>query len=590
MDRTVTNKRGAIKKACDQCNRRRVKCDGQQPCRTCRKGDVECTFNNPVRKKGPTPNLARRQRTRLQSSTSESLQADASPSQPETSTLATSRNDLVSQASSDIIVTAPFDLLNAMPCDDSRWDELLAQVISSRPSSPFRLTDVDPFSNMAGSGMVDGGLRVPVWAGVGSVGGMPTLSGLNNSFASIPALPSALTPVSSDPSPMFTLCLDTIVRPQIAVFFSRIAPMIPVFSAAYIQSKLDSIHHSRDFIGMVLAMTALSLVHPLNVHEALQRPTRIRQAQILMDEALRLRDGWQFGTTATVEAIMTSYLMFGTLYEMGHAAGAKLRLREAVSLGETLRLDDPRSYHGLDRAEALRRLKTYWVLSVTERAYSLQHGGGIVFEGSISTTQILPLIDATGITDNETSSPSLRYLAQLFSFIDQDIVTCWNGRCNGPSCRSLTERRAVEILRNLGGEPTEVFGPDFDIHLRTSMSESQRADLLITWQWLRNRVWRLAFLHGLTTEDGAIELSRVYLANVAIATLDICKVLSTVSMDAHGAGFMQKLYDIASAVPELLRHDYTCEPRMFTPEETTHLGKIVQADAISWASLTVVQE
>lgn len=73
---------------------------------------------------------------------------------------------------------------------------------------------------------------------------------------------------------------------------------------------------------------------------------------------------------------------------------------------------------------------------------------------------------------------------------------------------------------------------------------------------------------------------------------------------------MQKLYDIASAVPELLRHDYTCEPRMFTQEETAHLGKIVQglyghvaryragnsefvrplADAISWASLTVVQE
>lgn len=73
---------------------------------------------------------------------------------------------------------------------------------------------------------------------------------------------------------------------------------------------------------------------------------------------------------------------------------------------------------------------------------------------------------------------------------------------------------------------------------------------------------------------------------------------------------MQKLYDIASAVPELLRLDYTCEPRMFTQEQTAHLSKIVQelyghvaryragnsefvrplADAITWASLTVVQE
>jgi hypothetical protein len=463
-------------------------------------------------------------------------QADTSSAPPVTSTPSSSCNEVVAQSSSNAV--APFDLLNAMPCDDSRWDELLAQVISSRPSSPFRLTDVDPFSNMSGLGVLNGESRGPVWAGMGTIGGMPTIPGLTAGFANIPAMPSALTPVSSEPSPMFTLSLDTIIRPQIAVFFSRIAPMIPVFSAAYIQSRLDGTHHSRDFVGMILAMTALSLVHPLNVHEALQRPTRIRQAQILMDEALRLRAGWQFGTTATVEGIMTSYLMFGTLYEMGHAAGAKLRLREAVSLGETLRLDDPRSYLGLDREEALRRLKTYWVLSVTERAYSLQHGGGIVFEGSISTAQILPIAE-TAEQDDSSSSPSLRYLAQLFSFIDQDIVTCWNGRCNGPSCRSLTERRAVDILRKLGGEPAEVFGPDFDYHLRTGMSESQRADLLITWQWLRNRVWRLAFLHGLTTEDGKVELSRVYLANVAIATLDICKVLSTVSMDAHGAGFVR---------------------------------------------------
>lgn len=433
----------------------------------------------------------------------------------------------------------PFDLLNAMPCDDAKWEELLAQMVASRPSSPFRLMDVDPFSNVGGVGMVEGAVRQPAWGETESVGKrMAAMLGPTNALATIPVIPSALVPVASDPSPMFTLCLDSIIRPQIAIFFQRIAPMIPVFTPAYIQARLDGSSPSKDFVGMVLAMTALSLIHPLNVQEALQRPTRIRQAQILMDEALRLRDGWQFGTTASVEAIMTSYLMFGTLYEMGYAAGAKLRLREAVSLGETLRLDDARSYLGLDRAEALRRLKTYWVLSVTERAYSLQHGGGIVFEGSISTGQILPLGE-TAEHDNDNTSPSLRYLAQLFSFIDQDIVTCWNGRCDGPSCRSLTTERAIEILRKLGGEPTEVFGDEFDIHLRTAMGESQRADLLITWQWLRNRVWRLAFLHGLATEDGAIELSRVYLANVAIATLDICKVLSTVSMDAHGAGFVR---------------------------------------------------
>jgi hypothetical protein len=559
---------------------------------------------------------------------------------------------------------APLDLLAAMPCDDSKWEELFAQMITSRPTSPFKLLDGGPLSDTSFA-FAQGGMRQPGWAGtgpsipLGSVGGcLPATTGMprDDGFAlTIPGIPTGqLAPNERDWSPMFTVCLDSLIRPQIDIFFSRIAPMIPVFSAQYIRTKLDgSRRYNKDFVGMVLAMTALSLVHPLNVEEARQRSSRARQAQILMDEALKLRDGWQFGSSATVESIMTSYLMFGTLYEMGYAAGAKLRLREAVSLGETMGLHDPRSYLGLGRAEVLRRLKTYWVLSVTERwvflifwqkldaaltmalvlhrAYSLQHSGGIVFEGSISTRQILPPKDLADIDDDESTGPSLRYLAQLFSFIDQDIVTCWNGRCDGPACRSLNEKRAIYILSKLGGGATEVFGHDFETQVRT-LTESQRADLLITWQWLRNRIWRLTFLHGLAREGGPVELSRVYLANVAIATLDICKDLSTWSMDAHGAGFvsppvsscvlyyvlkpiitlsqMQKLYDIASAIPELLRHDFVSEPRMFTPAQTAHLGRIVRqlyghvaryragdsefvrplAEAMTLASLSVVQE
>ncbi|KAJ9097605.1 hypothetical protein QFC21_004639 [Naganishia friedmannii] len=686
------NRVGAIKKACDQCNRRRVKCDGQLPCRTCVKGYVECTFVKPVLKKGPAPNPEgrRRRRKQQQQSLSDAGSADDtsltetysdclnpsifceykalrdiprgdSPSQPfpnppsyiissaHDQTKETDQYDAGPSFSSNNqydpfqLVTAPpvapLDLLVAMPCDNSKWEELFAQKVSSRPASPFKLLDVGPFSDVSFGG-ARGGMQQPGWVVTEPwntlAGGVPMIGGMHRNDGSALTIPCAptgqLVPNEKDWSPMFAVCLDSLIRPQIDIFFSRIAPMIPVFTAQYIRAKLCGPCHDKDFVGMVLAMTALSLVHPLNVEESRQRQTRVKQAQILMDEALRLRDGWQFGSTATVESIMTSYLMFGTLYEMGYAAGAKLRLREAVSLGETMGLHDPRSYLGLGRAEVLRRLKTYWVLSVTERAYSLQHLSGIIFEGPISTLQILPPKNLADINDDDDgTSPSLRYLAQLFSFIDQDIVTCWNGRCDGPSCRCLSEKRAIDILSKLGGSPTEVFGVDFEIQLR-NLAESQRADLLITWQWLRNRIWRLAFLHGLARENGPVELSRVYLANVAIAALDICRDLSTRSMDAHGAGFvsapvlscrvfnalkphlpcrqMQKLYDIASAIPELLRHDFVCEPRMFTPAQTAHLSQIVRqlyghvaryragnsefvqplAEAITLASLTVIQE
>lgn len=114
-------------------------------------------------------------------------------------------------------------------------------------------------------------------------------------------------------------------------------------------------------------MTALSLIHPLHNNEVVQRPTQAKQAKTLMDEACRLRARWDYGCAPTAEAVMTSYLMFGTLFELGQGAGARLRLKEAVSMGEAMRLDDMGSYVGMEREEARRRKRLFWVLAVTER-------------------------------------------------------------------------------------------------------------------------------------------------------------------------------------------------------------------------------
>ena len=71
-----------------------------------------------------------------------------------------------------------------------------------------------------------------------------------------------------------------------------------------------------------------------------------------------------------------------------------------------------------------------------------------------------------------------------------------------------------------------------------AMTESQRSDLLVTWQWMRNRLWKLSAAHGLASEDGPPELSTNYVVDVASTTVDICRQLPLQSMEAHGAGFV----------------------------------------------------
>lgn len=172
-----------------------------------------------------------------------------------------------------------------------------------------------------------------------------------------------------DMSPLLVLTLDNLIKPQLEIFFDRIYSMMPVFSRADIFDRLARPKSLQDkpFVALILCMTALSLVHPLQPHEMSGKATRGKQATMMMDEACSLSARWDHGCAPSIEGVLSSYLMFGTLFELGYQDGARLRLREAISLGESMRIDQPRSYIGMNQIEARRRMRMFWILAVTER-------------------------------------------------------------------------------------------------------------------------------------------------------------------------------------------------------------------------------
>lgn len=64
-------KRRRIQQACKSCSLRRVKCNGQKPCRTCPKTDEICTYGQP-KKRGPVKGTKRALRTQEQTSSASS--------------------------------------------------------------------------------------------------------------------------------------------------------------------------------------------------------------------------------------------------------------------------------------------------------------------------------------------------------------------------------------------------------------------------------------------------------------------------------------------------------------------------------------
>jgi hypothetical protein len=179
------------------------------------------------------------------------------------------------------------------------------------------------------------------------------------------------------------------------------------------------------------------------------------------------------------------------------------------------------------------------------RAYALQRGGNIVFTGKIyeSIEDLNPhmtAILAASSTSTGVQREALQHLVRIFSYIDGDVVLCWNGQCEA-DCKRLTLSKVCQILSGLAGDTQDVFGVS-EQAIDDALSESQKVDLFITWQWLRNRVWRLAYIHGLVDvrSTASEHLSVAVPFQVARVACMWCEVFSKDAMDQHGRGFVSR--------------------------------------------------
>lgn len=166
------------------------------------------------------------------------------------------------------------------------------------------------------------------------------------------------------------------------------------------------------------------------------------------------------------------------------------------------------------------------------------------------------------IVHNEKDAEGMLGLArlmELFDAIDEEVVDCWNQRCNVNSgyCNNLTEEKALSIHQNLRRVCESERYKGYDWFERTksvpgevqsvqptiSMRETQCADVFITKKWLQNRVWVLCSTHGLLRPvSDHPELSFEYAITVAVDALKICQSLRLSSMEAHGIGLVSTVH------------------------------------------------
>lgn len=352
------------------------------PCKTCTGRGSKCTFDEARKKRGPVPGrIAKIQKQQSKTIPKESVLdfRDTEPSPLSTGTMVMSPSSLQGGSVLHHISTISSDGVT------------MADSYDPHASSSLALWSQDQDS--AQLSHHEGGAR----HGLELVNSMPNRSTNPERMLTVPQhmdtpdflLPSL--PIDSPPDDSFNLFatlpeqdLPPIVEsvefwpksisqeallPWIDVYFKRLHPTVPVLNRTmvYQEMLLRTHHHDPQFGAMLLGLCAFAMTQPVQIHEVASTPSRSVQARMLLEESIKMRMTVDFGENPSVHMILTSFFIFACLFGYGLHKAAHHRLREAVDLANSLNMHLPQAYDSLDSDTREQWLRTYLVLSVTER-------------------------------------------------------------------------------------------------------------------------------------------------------------------------------------------------------------------------------
>lgn len=292
----------------------------------------------------------------------------------------------------------------------------------------------------------------------------------------------------------------------------------------------------------------------------------------------------------TAQLIMTAIFTEICLMAVDKFAEAFVILREAISLIQLLRVDrlntDPEflpaaaeqgSNHTggeLSLSDKTRRIRLYWEAFIHERFLT-------IMAYYPPTLPVLP--PEVSLPQEDTSIPAnvhvgWQYLVKLFSTLDDEFVHHWlnaNKTSPKPVTAAWIESKMHYLHSvydiDLGLQPDTyhyqnnpspglVVSPLADPSLPSAacLSTLQKADIIITRQWLLMLLWQLAISNFLLTSEAASSeansMSLQFPARLSKQLRQVVVFLGRPSIEVHGSGIHRKLFEITNALADVIVH------------------------------------
>lgn len=302
-------------------------------------------------------------------------------------------------------------------------------------------------------------------------------------------------------------------------FFGNLYPIWPIINQVSFREWLDhpdQIDYSQ--ACLILSICALSALHIPESTSPLEEP-RKRRAQRFIRQCLQLRSNFEYIESATILTVQTSLFLSVAEVELQRVRSSWFLLREAIMLAQDLGYyEAPTMPAKLNPTEILSIQRTLYILSLTERGLTLLRNKPFA----------ITMFDSPPDERFDGEDPriliGLQSLSKLFNLLDKQFLDAWmNGSAGAPTPATRTQILAAQhTLASLR----------FEVE---NLTDIQKADVLITQQWLRLVFWQLSMRQGLLSS--ASEDATLSYQFPCVVAKSLCIALGEISMAAvfiHG--------------------------------------------------------
>lgn len=359
----------------------------------------------------------------------------------------------------------------------------------------------------------------------GTPGGLSMLETPHTGIATTIALPTQLERFEVTP----------VIQRSVQLWFEHQYPTYPVLSQDKVNSWLqDPQPLSKSVQTLFWAMSAMSLVM-IDRWPDLGGEQRAVACRQFIQKCRQLRLEWNYMEQPTYEDSLVSLFIANAYFELKCRKTSWSFVRQAITIASAANMHNDIGYIGLSDDEVTRRRRAFALLFITERGAAIQDNFPVsLFVAPSLPTNALPSEDPSVIG-------GLLSLHGLFSLLDFKFVKLWNDAAHAVGDDIFLDLSALQHRLSTLSIDT------------TGLNDIQKADILITQQWLRLIFWQTALRLGyISTAAADPAFTYNYPVEIAMALCNVVKSIPPIAIQVHGLGIFEKQFEIAYSLMDTL--------------------------------------